>query len=789
MGLKPVFNIPLGGGVEVHSHPEVTDNASSIAANTSNIGYILSGDTVFTGDKEINGSVTVRGSFYAVSATIITTEELVLSSNFIDLNNNFGSGAPTEDAGIRVIRGDEASAEIRWDETNNYWTLGVVGSMDRVILSGDLLTQLANYIPLVGTDNLQGSIVPSTSGLNLGSHDDPFGFVHAEAIDLHTLSAPEYHEGTLFYDSDDKTLSLYPEISAVTLQVGQEEWIRAKNQSGAQIDNGTIVYLSGATGANPLLGLASAVDETRSATTIGVATHDIPDNEVGYITTFGKVRGLNTDSYVEGEALYLSTTPGEFTNIKPDAPNHTVWMGYCLRSHPNAGEILVSIKNGFELYELHDVSDQVSGAVEGDVINWSDSLSAWVNSTRLTDTETNVSSLSAQNVLWVTQASHGFTAGNAIYNNAGTWTKAQSDDADTLGVSIVTEVLDANTFALMGAGYASLSAHGFAQGQYLFVSPTLSGELTATAPVGLTEYANPIAYAVDADTLFVHPWRPVQALTRSNDMRTVSVSADYTVLDTDEAIEAWALAGTVNITVPTPSDVYDGFAVTVKKFDTSSNPVIIKSGSGMIDDVSGSIGKQLVAPNTAMTVVCEGNKYNAYMNYIDLGQNQTFGGNVTVSGNVIGGTEPAASNHLTTKNYVDNYDAYLSGQINVNASNIAANDADIDFLSGAVLWELNGTNIQPKDITQGLSIPSISGSTSGTILTTDQNGVFQSSTMSITDGVSGGSLINVIEHSTDPLSADLVVGDLWVVDSPATSGKLLKYWDGTSKYSVELSKE
>jgi hypothetical protein len=77
----------------------------------------------------------------------------------------------------------------------------------------------------------------------------------------------------------------------------------------------------------------------------------------------------------------------------------------------------------------------------------------------------------------------------------------------------------------------------------------------------------------------------------------------------------------------------------------------------------------------------------------------------------------------------------------------------------------------------------------GRIVTTDENGQLQIGTATITDGVAGGSLINVTEHASDPSSGNLIAGDIWITDNIATGGKLLKYWDGTDKYSVELSKE
>ncbi len=60
--------------------------------------------------------------------TIINTETLNLADNLIDLNSNFTSGAPTENAGIRIIRGDELPVQLRWNETVDQWQFTVDGS-------------------------------------------------------------------------------------------------------------------------------------------------------------------------------------------------------------------------------------------------------------------------------------------------------------------------------------------------------------------------------------------------------------------------------------------------------------------------------------------------------------------------------------------------------------------------------------------------------------------------------------------------------------------------------------
>jgi hypothetical protein len=103
---------------------------------------------------------------------------------------------------------------------------------------------------------------------------------------------------------------------------------------------------------------------------------DIPNNSNGYVVVIGVVSGLNTLAFAEGVQLYLSpTTAGTYTNTKPYAPNHLVYVGVVTRSHANQGTIEVKIQNGYEMDELHDVSAQ--NPTNGDTLVYVSSTDLW----------------------------------------------------------------------------------------------------------------------------------------------------------------------------------------------------------------------------------------------------------------------------------------------------------------------------------------------------------------------------------------------------------------------------
>jgi hypothetical protein len=185
------------------------------------------------------------------------------------------------------------------------------------------------------------------------------------AIQLDVNHTPAHSEGTIFYDSEFKTLSYYNDNPDVTINVGQENVVRVRNNTGSLIANGKVVCINGSSGSHPLIVLADNTSPTLSHSTLGVATHNLSDNENGYVTTSGLVNGLNTSMYsTEGVVLWLDTN-GNITETEPTAPTHKVKIGYLVRKHINHGRILVAIDTGSDLKDLHDVTigDYEDGAL------------------------------------------------------------------------------------------------------------------------------------------------------------------------------------------------------------------------------------------------------------------------------------------------------------------------------------------------------------------------------------------------------------------------------------------
>lgn len=202
-----------------------------------------------------------------------------------------------------------------------------------------------------------------------------------DSVQFDTSAAVDVTVGQVAWNDTDETLDVGIN-SSVTLQVGQESLLRARNDTSGDIPNGTVVYVSGALGNRPTIAPACANNGAPcTGKVIGVTTQLIPINGDGFVTTEGLVRGLDTTedfasvSLSAGDVLYLSTTPGEWVKTPPASPAREVRVGYVTRISPSVGTIFVSIDNGRTLEELHDVN--IVSVFDGDVLIYDASASIW----------------------------------------------------------------------------------------------------------------------------------------------------------------------------------------------------------------------------------------------------------------------------------------------------------------------------------------------------------------------------------------------------------------------------
>lgn len=187
---------------------------------------------------------------------------------------------------------------------------------------------------------------PSSKANYLDADGYATGMDFKTSLDLNTTIAnkPSHSEGRLFYDKAFGALAFYNEEPDITLQIGQEEYIRVYNDTGATISNGTPVYLTGESGATPTVSVARADTTPEEAQAVGVATHDIENNTVGYITVRGLIADVDTSHLTVGAPVHVAVGGGTVTQ-SPSYPYYPTEVGICLISAAVGGCIYVSISH------------------------------------------------------------------------------------------------------------------------------------------------------------------------------------------------------------------------------------------------------------------------------------------------------------------------------------------------------------------------------------------------------------------------------------------------------------
>ena len=177
-----------------------------------------------------------------------------------------------------------------------------------------------------------------------------------DSITFNTAKDGTVGVGEVEYNDTQGSLIQGLKGGLVTNVIGQQLHQRVNNRTGATLNKGDVVYLSGSQGNRITVAKALGVTDAFSANTFGIVAENIADNASGFIITEGLITGLNTSALTEDSAVYLSpTVAGALTSTKPQAPQHSVYIGVCVKSNAGSGELFVKIRNGQELDELHDV--------------------------------------------------------------------------------------------------------------------------------------------------------------------------------------------------------------------------------------------------------------------------------------------------------------------------------------------------------------------------------------------------------------------------------------------------
>ena len=173
---------------------------------------------------------------------------------------------------------------------------------------------------------------------------------------------------------------------------------RVANADSVNLERGDVVYTYGSLGDTMSVKKASNVSDTTSARTLGFVNETIIPNGYGYVTLGGSLDKLHLGSYTEGDILWLGTTPGTVTNVRPTQPYHGVYLGVVERANNGNGIAYVKVQNGQELDEIHDVL--ITSPLSGQTLRRNGANTLWVNTNDSFNWDSAYTTVQANSALW-----------------------------------------------------------------------------------------------------------------------------------------------------------------------------------------------------------------------------------------------------------------------------------------------------------------------------------------------------------------------------------------------------
>jgi hypothetical protein len=173
-------------------------------------------------------------------------------------------------------------------------------------------------------NNGGGNFVPytgATADVDLGEFGLSAGYLKVDTTPTNTPN----EQGTMYWDDNAETVALV--MNGTIQKVGEDLFYHVTNQSGSSIPKGTAVRFAGTDGNSGKLLIAPFIANGTYASFyyMGITSETIANGDSGKVYEFGKMRGINTSAYNDGDILYASTSvAGGFQTTAPVAPNNII---------------------------------------------------------------------------------------------------------------------------------------------------------------------------------------------------------------------------------------------------------------------------------------------------------------------------------------------------------------------------------------------------------------------------------------------------------------------------------
>jgi len=259
--------------------------------------------------------------------------------------------------------------------------------------------------------------------------------------------------------------------------------------------------------------LASLLDTSISSPTANFIMYYNGTNWVNATTATTSVnvgQGLTIHDTAATRTTTLTMDAGASASYTIELPNTLAAVNEHLEVVAVAGNVMTTdwrgagtITGGTNLGAGEGVFAQVNG------VNLEFKSLVAGNNVRLTSSATEITIDSNETV--ITQATHGFAAGDLIYFDGSAWADAQANAQTTLATGMAVAVPDANTFVFANQGVYTITAHGKGSaGNFMWCDPATAAGVVNAAPSTAGQFDNPVGQVIDANTISLLTLRAFQ---------------------------------------------------------------------------------------------------------------------------------------------------------------------------------------------------------------------------------------------------------------------------------------
>ena len=582
---------------------------------------------------------------------------------------------------------------------------------------------------LVKSSNTNFDTGWSSTNATLGEYGLSAGYLKVDTTPTNTPA----DQGTMYWDDNAETVALI--MNGTIQKIGEDLFFHVQNKTGSPIPKGTCVRFDDTDGNSGKILIAPFIANGTypSQYFMGVAAETIANGDNGKVYHFGKIRGVDTRAYQNGDILYASTTvAGGFQTSVPTAPNNIIIVAAVI-SAANNGTLMIRSTLGSNIN--NDEGVKITNPTNGQVLKYNSSTGLWENA-----------------------VGGGTGTVTSVDASGGTGISVSGGPITTSGSLTITNTAPDQVVSLIGTGTTSISgtypnftinSDDQYDGTVTTVStsaPLTGGTITSSGTIGITQATSTTdGYLSSTDWNTFNNKPSVNLYTGDGTLtgnRTVTLNGNF--LRFTEGIEVDGTSG--------GSTVYIGARGAAGDYN-------IAIGWGALDGPDAGIGNTVMGYDALDSI--DGGAYNTVIGY-EAGENITTANSNTLFGSRAGRSLTTGeaniligrnNNTIATGSYNTIIGTSITGLLDSTSNNIIIADGQgnirfRDDATNTILSRLAGTGT--RMVTAGAN-----GELSTQALPTSTN-IYNS------DGTLTGNRLVTLNGYTLEFTDGILVNDMYV---------------------------